>query len=270
MKLPVDTSAIAFLCALAPEPVVDFETKRPTGRRERRAPVRHPAPGHGRRLGRPARGQGARRALLGHPPGRPGQGDRPGRPALDHGRPLRASRSGRPGSSRPSPRRRRADERRDAQPRPTSGGAGRPAVESRAGPSTHQGRVLATPDPTASGVSPMMPLDRMPSISLGIIVLVGAVYDSHHHWRTERWRAECLGRLRRRRLHQRPHPRPAGRPAGAGRRPPRRRRPGRARPSSPPAARGRRGWPADVGRQPRLPRLRDRLAYPLPLARAGR
>jgi hypothetical protein len=29
MKLPVDTSAIAFLCALEAEPVVDFETKRP-------------------------------------------------------------------------------------------------------------------------------------------------------------------------------------------------------------------------------------------------
>src|SRR4029450_11021149 len=29
MRLPIDTSAIAFLCALAPEPVVDFETKRP-------------------------------------------------------------------------------------------------------------------------------------------------------------------------------------------------------------------------------------------------
>jgi len=29
VKLPVDTSAIAFLCAIAPEPVVDFETKRP-------------------------------------------------------------------------------------------------------------------------------------------------------------------------------------------------------------------------------------------------
>jgi hypothetical protein len=29
MKLPVDTSAIAFLCALTPEPVVDFETRRP-------------------------------------------------------------------------------------------------------------------------------------------------------------------------------------------------------------------------------------------------
>ncbi len=29
MKLPVDTSAISFLCAMPPEPVVDFETKRP-------------------------------------------------------------------------------------------------------------------------------------------------------------------------------------------------------------------------------------------------
>jgi hypothetical protein len=29
MKLPVDVSAISFLCAMGPEPVVDFETKRP-------------------------------------------------------------------------------------------------------------------------------------------------------------------------------------------------------------------------------------------------
>jgi hypothetical protein len=28
----------------------------------------------------------------------------------------------------------------------------------------------------------MMPNDRMPSISLGIIVPAGATYDSHHHW----------------------------------------------------------------------------------------
>jgi hypothetical protein len=28
----------------------------------------------------------------------------------------------------------------------------------------------------------MMPFDRMPSISLGLIVPVGADYDSHHHW----------------------------------------------------------------------------------------
>jgi hypothetical protein len=29
----------------------------------------------------------------------------------------------------------------------------------------------------------MMPPDRMPSISVGILVPPGAVYDSHHHWR---------------------------------------------------------------------------------------
>jgi hypothetical protein len=29
MKLPVDTSSIAFLCALEPQPVLDFETKQP-------------------------------------------------------------------------------------------------------------------------------------------------------------------------------------------------------------------------------------------------
>jgi hypothetical protein len=30
-----------------------------------------------------------------------------------------------------------------------------------------------------------MPLDPMPSISLGIIVPAGAVYDRHHHWHTD-------------------------------------------------------------------------------------
>jgi hypothetical protein len=29
VKLPVDTSAIAFLCASEPQPVLDFETRRP-------------------------------------------------------------------------------------------------------------------------------------------------------------------------------------------------------------------------------------------------
>jgi hypothetical protein len=29
LRLPIDTSSISFLCALAPEPVLDFETKRP-------------------------------------------------------------------------------------------------------------------------------------------------------------------------------------------------------------------------------------------------
>jgi hypothetical protein len=37
-----------------------------------------------------------------------------------------------------------------------------------------------------------------------------------------------------------------------------------------PAPRWSRRWRADVGRQPRLPGLCDRLACPLPLARAGR
>jgi hypothetical protein len=31
----------------------------------------------------------------------------------------------------------------------------------------------------------VMPLDRMPSISLGIIVHIGTRYDASYHWRTE-------------------------------------------------------------------------------------
>ena len=31
----------------------------------------------------------------------------------------------------------------------------------------------------------MMPLDRMPSISLGIIVPAGAPFDPSYHWRTD-------------------------------------------------------------------------------------
>jgi hypothetical protein len=31
----------------------------------------------------------------------------------------------------------------------------------------------------------MMPLDRMPSISVGVIVPAGAFYDGHHHWRND-------------------------------------------------------------------------------------
>jgi hypothetical protein len=89
MKLPVDTSAIAFLCAVEAEPVVDFETRRPKadengeplyvvqlialtdGAAEILA-VKVPGPALGR-----------------DPPGPPGQGVGPGRPALDHAGPLR-------------------------------------------------------------------------------------------------------------------------------------------------------------------------------------
>ena len=31
----------------------------------------------------------------------------------------------------------------------------------------------------------MMHPDRMPSVSVGVIVPAGAVYDSHHHWWTD-------------------------------------------------------------------------------------
>jgi hypothetical protein len=31
----------------------------------------------------------------------------------------------------------------------------------------------------------VMPLDRMPSVSIGVIVPVGAAYDPHHHWRND-------------------------------------------------------------------------------------
>jgi hypothetical protein len=27
-----------------------------------------------------------------------------------------------------------------------------------------------------------MPLDRMPSLSVGVIIPTGAAYDTHHHW----------------------------------------------------------------------------------------
>ena len=40
MKLPMDTSAMAFLCAVEAEPVVDFEINRPLGNgRDRRRRV---------------------------------------------------------------------------------------------------------------------------------------------------------------------------------------------------------------------------------------
>ena len=42
----------------------------------------------------------------------------------------------------------------------------------------------------------MMPLDRMPSISLGIIIPAGAVYDSHHHWRNDLGGLRASVRLR--------------------------------------------------------------------------
>jgi hypothetical protein len=88
MKLPVDTSAIAFLCAVEAEPVVDFETKRPRADEN----------------GEPlylvqliAMTDGAAEIIAVKVPGMPGPGVRQGHPvkvsgaggpALDDGRPV--------------------------------------------------------------------------------------------------------------------------------------------------------------------------------------
>ena len=76
MRLPINTSAISFLCALAPEPVVDFETKRPRADEN----------------GEPlylvqliALSDGAAEILAVKVPGLPGPGIRQGHPVKVHG-----------------------------------------------------------------------------------------------------------------------------------------------------------------------------------------
>jgi hypothetical protein len=76
MKLPVDTSAIAVLCAVEAEPVVDFETKRPRADEN----------------GEPlylvqliAMTDGAAEILAVKVPGMPGPGIRQGHPVKVHG-----------------------------------------------------------------------------------------------------------------------------------------------------------------------------------------
>ena len=146
MKLPIDTSAIAFLCALAPEPVVDFETRRPKADENGEPLYTVQLLVMGQDSADLIAVKVPRRPLGGHPPGCPGQGHRAGRPALDHGRPLgrlvprSADRAGH-GSGEGELTERRAIEPSTAR----DGGAGRSAVGSRAGPSTTTALVLATP-----------------------------------------------------------------------------------------------------------------------------
>ena len=98
----------------------------------------------------------------------------------------------------------------------------------------------------------MMPLDRMPSISLGIIVPAGALYDRHHHWHTDAGEPRAsVGFDAGGHSHAADRAESADDPANAG-------------------GVVVEGWLADVGRQPRLPGLRVWLALPLPMARAGR
>src|SRR5215211_5932153 len=111
MKLPVDTSAIAFLCALEPQPVLAFDTKQPRAD-ENGEPlflVQLIALGEGEAEILAVKGA---RPALGPPPGSPGQGHRVGRAAVVHERPRRggvpggADRAGRrPGQGRLAGRR---------------------------------------------------------------------------------------------------------------------------------------------------------------------
>ena len=76
MKLPVDTSSIAFLCALEPQPVLDFETRQPR------------ADGNGEPLyvvQLIAMTDGAAEIIAVKVPGLPGPGIRQGHPVKVHG-----------------------------------------------------------------------------------------------------------------------------------------------------------------------------------------
>ena len=76
MRLPIDTSAISFLCAVAPEPVVDFETKRPRAD-ENGEPLYQ--------VQLIAMTDGAAEILAVKVPGQPGPGIRQGHPVKVHG-----------------------------------------------------------------------------------------------------------------------------------------------------------------------------------------
>jgi hypothetical protein len=110
--------------------------------------------------------------------------------------------------------------------------------------------------------------DRMPSLSLGIIVPAGAVYDSHHHWRTDTGALRASVRFE---AGGYSYAHIQGDPAGL--RELAAARVEAADNADPPAVRAAavaEGWRADVVRQSRLPGLCKRLAQPLPLASAGR
>jgi len=150
MKLPVDTSAIAFLCAVEAEPVVHFETKRPRADEN----------------GEPlylvqliAMTDGAAEILAVKVPGMPSglrqghpvKGHRPGRPALEHERPLRGRVPRGPGRAGRGPGQGQLAERRCAQATVREG-TGAAASEPRSPPPTRPG--ASTPGPCIRKWSP--------------------------------------------------------------------------------------------------------------------
>jgi hypothetical protein len=145
MKLPVDTSAIAFPCALAPEPVVDFQTRRPK------------ADDNGEPLyliQLLAMGDGSADLLAVKVPDVPSPAIRQGVPVKVTGLVAQprtmadrsGSRSAPPGSSRPSPKPRPANRREGCPPSQPRAEGPTGLYGSWAGPSHPPGAVLATPD----------------------------------------------------------------------------------------------------------------------------
>ena len=239
MKLPVDTSAIAFLCALAPEPVVDFETKRPRADEN----------------GEPlyvvqllAMGDGSADLLAVKVPGVPGagvrqgaagQGRRAGRPALDDGRPVRGVVPRRPDRAGHRPSQGELTERRDARPSRRDERRGRQTGCWEPGRPLHHQAGCSQHPALASGSGAH---DAYPSYARdqrwGSSSVLGGVYDSQLPSGCNEAGDGCTPRsattpAATSKAH---HPRPPGRPPGAGRRPGARRPTRPRRPSCPASA----------------------------------
>ena len=116
MKLPVDTSAIAFLCALEPHPLLDFQSKQQQA-------DENGEPLYVVQLIALAEGEAEilavkvpRPAIPGHPPGPPGQGHWAGRPALVDERPGRGRLPGDPHRAGRDPGQGQLADRRGVEP----------------------------------------------------------------------------------------------------------------------------------------------------------
>jgi hypothetical protein len=147
MKLPVDTSAIAFLCAVEAEPVVDFETKRPRAD-ENGEPLYvvqliAMTDGAADIIAVKCRASPARASAR-----VTRSGCMAWSPSLGPCRTARGWRSGRPASSRPSPLPRRADRR---------GGGAQATVRQGTGAALTSCR---SPPPTRPGASTLGPCIR--------------------------------------------------------------------------------------------------------------
>jgi hypothetical protein len=113
----VDTTSIAFLCALEPQPLLRFDTKQPRAD-ENGEPLYVVqlialAEGEAEILAVKVPGQPSQAIRQGHP----GQGHRPGRPALDDERPRRGRLPGGPDRAGRGPGQGQLAERKEVESR---------------------------------------------------------------------------------------------------------------------------------------------------------